>query len=76
MYKDIIRLSTKLGLTNITNYKIPVDLLFVAVGFSTQKYLDSHMTNKHPEKSEINSFIEEKNGVHRELHTLITSTFF
>jgi len=33
-------------------------------GFSTQKYLDSHMTNKHPEKSEINSFIEEKNGVH------------
>ena len=31
-------------------------------GFSLQKYLDSHMTNKHPEKSEINSFIDEQAG--------------
>ena len=29
-------------------------------GFSTPKYLDSHMTNKHPEKSEINLHIEEQ----------------
>lgn len=29
-------------------------------GFSIQKYLDSHMTNKHPEKSEINQHIEEQ----------------
>jgi len=33
--------------------------VFCGKGFAIQKYLDSHITNKHPDKSEINSYIEE-----------------
>jgi hypothetical protein len=31
-------------------------------GFSIQKYLDSHFTNKHPEKCEINSLVLHQDG--------------
>jgi len=34
-------------------------------GFSIQKYLDSHITNKHPEKCEINSQVIQGNGEYR-----------
>jgi hypothetical protein len=35
---------------------------FCAKRFSIQKYLDSHITNKHPEKCEINSQVLQVNG--------------
>ena len=31
-------------------------------GFSIQKYLDSHITNKHPDRCEINSLVLQHNG--------------